>query len=861
MSEWWRKISARRRGQTFNADLEEEMRTHMEMKAAKTGDADEARRQFGNTTLLLEDARAAWGWPNLEAWLRDFRYAFRALRKRPGFASTIVLTLALGIGAAAAIFSLIDTVLIRPLPYPDADRLVAINEANLSDRRSIAPVAPGRLVDWQRLTTTFSGIAGSGTDTLTDTTGTAPERLSAAFVSPQFFAVAGAAPELGRVFTPEEERYGGPLAIVISDAFWRRRFAADASVLERSLILDQKSYLVVGVMPPWFQLPANSLDVWTPKQASAALLDLREARFYNCIGRLKPGATINQAQADLASIQARLADLYPRSDSGWSVVMEPLKDRLVGNMRLALWFLLGAVSLLLLIACANVACLLLARLDSRTAELATRCSLGAGRAAIARQLFAEALVYAFTGGALGVAAAFAAIDAFRRQLAEIPRIGELTLDPRVVALSAAISILAAVLFSLAPMLQTFRRDLTGALIRGGRTLVGSRQRLPRLLVFTQLALATALLIGAGLLLKSLLRLEQAPLGFRSADVLTLRVGASYKELPDATIQMHQRILDALSSIPGVSAAAMSSGLPGIDPTWQREFVIAGEPAPYGALRFAGWRIVTSTYFQTVGIPILEGQTCRMSTEPQRPFEALVNRSFVDRYFHDRTALGHSITGGPQGNSISRIVGIVGDAREDGRGAATQPLIYACGYLRYWPDSDFLVQARDPAALSNAVREAVHNVEPLRPVYSVRTLTAALDDSLLQTRFRALLLTLFSLAALMLAAIGLYGVMAYMVSQRTREIGIRLALGARPRQIVGEIVRSGGILALAGAAAGILLAVAASRVLGALLYGVHSSDLVTFVSATALLLAVALLASLIPSKRATSIDPNQALRQQ
>lgn len=589
-------------------------------------------------------------------------------------------------------------------------------------------------------------------------------------------------------------------------------------------------------------------------------MQIREARFYAAVGRLKQDVTLERAQADLTAVQQKLAEQYPKTDSGWGVLVEPLKDRVVGKVRLALGLLLGSVSLLLLIACSNVACLLLARLNSRSAEIATRCSLGAGRAAIARQLFAEGLVYALAGGVLGMAAVFAGIGFLRTQLPDIPRIDELAVDARSLALVAAVSFLAAVLFSLAPILQTFRPASSGAAIGGGSRVAGSRQRLPRFLVSAQLALATALLIGAGLFMRSLMRLEEAPLGFRPENVLALRVGASFSEPPGAAIERHQRTLDALLSVPGVQSASMSTGLPGANPAWPREFQIGGEPAPDGTLSFATWRMVTAGYFQTVGIPIVEGRTCRMSTDPTQAFEALVNRSFADRHLQRRDPIGRTILGGPQGDGETRIVGVVADAREDGHGKEPQPLIYGCGFLRYWPDSEILVQTRNPAAMANAVREAMRTLDPSRPVYSVRPLTDALQGALSQTRFRALLVTLFSMMALTLAAIGLYGVMAYMVSQRSREIGIRIALGARPAQIVGEILRAGGVLTVAGTAAGIALAVVASKLTATLLYGIQPTDVATYLSAAGVLFGVALLACLIPGRRAISIDPAQALRE-
>jgi putative ABC transport system permease protein len=853
----WRRL----RREPWDAELLEELETHIEMKAAETGDRPAARRDLGNVTLLMEDSRAAWGWPRMEGWLRDFRYALRVLVRKPGFAATVILTLALGVGASSTIFSLIDTVLLRPLPYPDSARLVAIHEAKPADQFAQTPVAPGRLEDWQRLTRAFDAVAGSAGNSFTDTTGMVPERLYGADVSPRFFAVIGTPAALGRTFTAQEEEYGGPLSVVISEGLWRRRFFADPEILGRNLVLGGRSYKVVGVMPPGFQYPSPSTELWLPKQAPPGVLRLREARFYDCIGRLRPGITLEQARAELAAVQRKLGEQYPKTDAGWTVVLEPLKDRIVGNVRFALWLLLGSVSLLLLIACANVACLLLARLNGRTAEIATRLALGAGRAAIARQLLAEGLAYAAAGGLAGMALAFAAVELLRKRLPGMPRITELSVNGRMLLVVAGISMLSVLLFSLAPILQTLRSGLGSSMTQAGRSLVGRSQRLPRSLVAAQLALATALLIGAGLFLRSLNRLEEVPLGFHPENVLALRIGAAFNESPASAMERHRRTLDALASAPGVTAAAMSSGLPGVTETWPREFEIAGRPAPGGTLRFAAWRIVTAGYFQTVGIPILAGRTCRMNAGAEHPFEALVNRQFADRYFRGMNPVDRTILGGPIGDTRTRIVGVVADAREDGRNSEPQPLIYACGYLRYWPDADFLIRAEHPAALAGSIGQAIRAIDPSRAVYSVRPLGSALDEALSQTRFRTFLVSLFSLMALALSAIGLYGVMAYMVSQRTREIGLRLALGAPPARILGEILRSGGVLAAGGGAAGVAIGALSARALSSLLYGVEPLDLSSYLMAGAVLGGAALAACLAPARRAMSIDPTEALREQ
>jgi putative ABC transport system permease protein len=853
--DWLRKFRGFLNRRALAAELEEELRVHLEMKAEDARDPSAARRQFGNTTLHLEDSRAAWRWSRLDDWFRDLRYALRGMRRSPAFTATVVLTLALAIGSASTIYTLIDAVVIRPLPYPDSGRLVALFEARRADERSRTPIAPGRLEDWQQLSSTLEGIAGSYRDTVTYSRGSNSERVASAFVSPRFFSVLGAPAALGRVFNNDEERAGGPMSVVLSDTYWRRRFGGDPQALGRTLQLSGASYTVVGVMPASFRYPSPAVELWIAKQARPELLKIREARFYFGVGRLKPGVTVAQAKADLDAVIARLGERYPKTDAGWSAAVQPLIEQVVGSARSALWLLAAAVSVLLLIGCANVACLLLSRLNARAAEIATRRSLGAGRGAIARQMLVEGLVYAFAGGSLGLAAAFAGAAYLRKSLPDVPRIAELAMDARMLLLVTATTLTAALLFSLAPVLQTVRRDLSASWMRGGRGVAGARQVLPRILVASQFALTTALLIAASLFLRSLARLEEAPLGFRHAGVHTFRLGASFSERPDAAVQRHQRILAALAESPDVESAAMSTGIPAANPAFPREFQIVGEPSPAGTVRFASWRMVTAGYFQTLQIPILSGRTCRMDTSPDRPFEALINRTFADRYFPGRDPIGHAITQGPQGNGMTPIVGIVADVKEDGHNREAPAAIYGCGYLRFWPDSEILVKTRAPTA----ALQAAHAIDPGSPLYGMRSLDDALSGALSQTRFRTVLVTLFSTLALTLAAIGLYGVMAYAVSQRSREIGIRLALGARRGQIVAGVVRSGAILAAFGAAAGIGIGAASAKLIGTQLYGVRPYDGVSYAGAVGALFAVAVLACLIPARRAVSIDPTETLR--
>src|SRR5262245_28509400 len=421
MAEFWRKLKGWRQRETLDAELQEEIQTHLEMRAEDDGSPEGARQRFGNAALVLEEARSAWGWPGLDAWLRDLRYGIRVMTRRPGFAVTVVATLALGIGATVTIFSVIDTVMLRALPYDASERLVAVNEVFGAAVR-VSGVAPGRLEDWSRLGASFESIAGSYLDTLIETSGAVPERISTAFVSPRFFPVFGISPVAGRVFSAGEERFGGPTVVVISYSLWHRRFGGDAGVVGRSLLLSGKSYTIVGVMPPSFQYPAASAELWIPKQVSPELMQIRAARMYRfTVGRLKQRVSLDQARTELAAIQVRLSEQYPKTDAGWTALMESLKENQIGKVKLALWLLFGSAAVLLVIACTNVACLLLSQFSARADEVATRRALGASQGAVARQLLAEGLAYALAGGLGGVLLAYGAVGAVGKSMPERPR--------------------------------------------------------------------------------------------------------------------------------------------------------------------------------------------------------------------------------------------------------------------------------------------------------------------------------------------------------------------------------------------------------------------------------------------------------
>lgn len=862
MNELWRKLTGFLRRRDIEADLREEIQTHLAMKAADVGD-DAARRQFGNVTLIVEQSRDAWRWPWLEGAARDVRYGVRMMVKRSGFSVVVIVTIAVGIGATSAMFSLVNAALLRPLPYPASERLASLSETRLAADQLSSRVAPARLEDWQHLTQTVEAIAGCNLETFAETTGIIPEQIHVASVSPRFFSALGAAPLQGRVFTPEEERFGGPKTIVISERFWRRRFGESAGVLGRRLRLEGVGYVIVGVMPRQVEYPSPLIDGWVATQADDDLMKERgaSARFYEAIGRLKPGITLEQAQADLDGIQRTLGRTYPKTDAGWGVKLEPLKDHLVGSLRSTLLLLFGSVTLLLVTACANVGCLLLAQLNSRDGELATRVALGASRATLVRQLLVEALVYAMLGCTCGIFIASACVNVIRRQLPALPRLTEATVDGWVVGFAALVCVAAAALCSMAPMMRIVRQNVIGSIALGAR-LIGRSHWITSTLVSTQLALATVLLVGAGLFLKGLLTLQGTPLGFEPDHVLTLRVSASFNESPESVMERHQRTMDALGVLPRVRAVAMSHGVPGTMTVAPVEFRLVGDAADQTGGHFARRRFITATYFDALGVPLLAGETCRMNTDPQQEFQAVVNKAFADHYAQGRDVVGRSIILGPQESSAStRIVGVADNIREEGYAQPVEPVVYMCGFLRWLPDSEFLIQtAGQPDSLARPAREAIHRIDPGRAVYSVQPLADALSATLSQHRLRTLLVGVFSTVALTLAAIGVWGVMAYMVSERRREFGVRLALGASPAMIAVHIIRSASSITVAGLAVGLLFAAIASRLLQALIYSVRISDPTAYAASVGILLAVVVIACISPGWRAMSVNPIEVLRE-
>jgi putative ABC transport system permease protein len=793
--------------------------------------------------------------------LDPLRAAIRSVRHRRAVAAAVVATLTLGIGANSAIFSFVDAVLLRPLPYPDAERLVAAYELNQGLKQATQLVAPVRLEEWNRDNRTFAGLAGSYFENVTDTTGALPERIEAMRTSPRFFTVLGVAAALGRTLSADEERFGGPPALVVSDRFWRARFDGDPRAVGRQVVLSGVSRTIVGVMPASFRYPTATTDMWIPAQMPAAMSRERRARFYTAVGRLKPGVTLEQAQADLTSVQARLGEQYPETDRGWAASLVELKEEQVGGVRRSLWLLFAAVGLVLVAACGNVACLLLAEATRRRHEVAVRIAVGASRARVVRQLLAEGFVLALASASCALLVANWAAAALRRLATDIPRVNEVQIDSRLVLFTIVLGGLTTVAFALAPALQATRVDPADALARGGRGQIGGRHLLQQTLVATQIALAIVLLVGAGLLIRSFARLAQVSPGFDPAGVTTFRMSASWSESMASVVARQARTVRRLEDIPGVEAAAVSQTLPAGTSFPPGEFSIVGRDTP--AKRFAHGRAVTGGYFRTLRIPLLQGRTC--SDDPATPLfsQALVTRAFADLYFPGEHAVGHALRSPqlPPDRQLA-IIGVVGDVRENGVARAAEPLIYWCGYSPYWPDPYFIVRAdaAHPASVA-AIRAALLEIEPKRALYAVRPLEETLAGSISRHRLNTLLLSVFAATALLVAALGVYGVLSQLVTGRRREIGVRLALGARGSQILASILAQAAAMTAAGTLAGVAGAALVARVMATLLFGISTHDPLTFLMVPVVLAAVAAAAALVPARRAATIDPMTALREE
>lgn len=798
--------------------------------------------------------------------LQDLRYGMRVLLQRPGFTAVAVLALALGIGANTAIFGVVNTVVLRPLPYPDPGRLMTVWDDNTRQGWPKDVTGYSTFTEWKAQSSLFESMAAYSYSSPNLTTEGDPERVLGARVTPDFFRVFGVAPELGRGFQPGEDVEGNDQYAVLSHGLWQRRFGGDRGILGQTLRLNDAPVTVVGVMPPLFQMPDAETEVWVPMRAPTE--PDRGNHYLNVVGRLKEGATLEQAEAQLDVVMQSLAKQYPDAYEGFGARIVSLHEHLVGDVRPSLLVLLGAVLAVLLIACANVANLLLARTAAREREIALRTALGAGRGRIVRQLLTESVLLAMAGGTLGLGLAIWGGDLLVRLApGGVPRLEGLCVDLSVLAFTLALALLTGLVFGLAPALQMSRPNLTESLKEAKSVGAGVRgRRLRSLLVVAEIGLALVLLVGAGLLLQSFARLRDVQPGFNAERMLTFQVSLPRAKYPDGPLleAFPSQALERLRALPGVQSAAALHTLPLSGNYSSAGFSIEGRPAPPRTANIdAKYNPLSAGLFETMGIGLVRGRVFQPTDRSDAPPVVVINETMVSRYFPGEDPLGKRFKWGSADTKESpwrEIVGIVQDTRQ--RSLEQEPAPEVFMPLEQEPARGLTFVVRsvgDPQALAGALRAEILALDRSLPIYNLRTMEQVLSESMARRRFNLWLLGLFSGLALLLASLGIYGVMSYMVTQRTREIGIRMALGAKRRDVLRLVLGQGVVLVGVGIAAGLAAAAGLSYTLASLLYGVSRTDPATYVGVSGLLAAVALLACYLPARRAMRVDPMVALR--
>jgi len=795
----------------------------------------------------------------MDTFFHDIRYGVRMLLKNPGFAGVAIIALALGIGANAAIFSVVNTVLLRSLPYPDPDRLMVLRETKLPQFPEFS-ISPGNFLDWQKQNTVFEKLAAINGSAYNFTNDAAdPERLRGARVSAGLFEMLGATPALGRTFLEEEDQPGQNLAI-LSSSLWKRRFSSDPSIIGQSISLSATSYTVIGVMPPSFQFPDRDTELWTPVGFSAAQAQQHGAHYLSVIGRLKPGFNVEQANTEMSAIAGRLAEQYSGSNAGWSVNVFPMQEYDVRDIKPALLILLGAVALVLLIACANVANLLLARATARQKEIAIRTALGASRGRVVRQLLTESVLLALAGGAVGLLLALWGTELLLALAPEdLPRVKDVTLDGRVIAFTLSVTLLTGIIFGLAPAWQASRPKLNETLKEGGRGTTGGHHRVRGSLVVTEVALALVLLVGAGLLIRSFYRLQQVNPGFNTRNAMAVTVSLPGKKYPEPAA-FYNQLIEKVSGLPGVVSVGATQSLP-VQGDYLLGFNIQGRPPdPPGSDKSTNYYAVTPDYFKAMGIPLIRGREFTDQDRKDTQRVAIINEEMAKKYFPDEDPIGKGInvTNGPE--TFREIVGIVGDVKQYGPAQPTTLQTYEPFLVNPFNAMTLVVRTEsNPTALTSAIRTQVLSIDKDQPVARTRALEQIVSDSVARQRFAMMLLGTLGAVALVLAAVGLYGVMSYAVTQRTHELGIRMALGARTGDVLRLVVGQGMTLALVGVGIGLGGAFALTRLMANLLFATGATDPLTFAAISLLLAGVALGACLVPARRAIRVDPMIALR--
>jgi len=808
--------------------------------------------------------------------MNDLRYAFRQLIKAPSFTIVAILTLALGIGACTAIFSVVNTVLLRPLDYPNADRLVTIRENQLPKFPEFS-VSPPNYIDWEKQTKSYEYLAAYTGATLNLTGEGEPQRLIGSKVTAHYFDVYGVKPVLGRMLLPEEDAAGKNHVVVLSYGLWQRVFGGARDVVGRSVQLNGEPYEIVGVAPHGFDptgwpnitrsAGAFPMDFWTPMafKPEETANDRRASHYLVVVGRLKPGVTIAQARAELEMTATQLAKQYPDSNKGWGIFMMPLQDYSVRDVKPALYMLLGAVGCILLIACANLANLLLARATARHREISIRAALGASRGRIIRHLLIESVLLAIGGGAAGVVLATWGLDALLALApTNLPRSGEIRLDSGILLFSLALSIATGLLFGIAPAWLAARTDVSEALKQGtrGSTEGGIRGRLRGALVVSEVALALVLLGGAGLLARSFIQLARVDPGFNPENATTMRVSLPQNKYatPEQRIAFADALVERVKELPGVQAVGLTDSMPLVG-DYVLGFNIEGRPAvDRGELPRLNHAVVAPDYFRAMGIRLVRGRVFTPQDDARAPRVCLVNETLARQFFPNEDPIGKRINITTGIDAWREIVGIVGDIKQHGVDQTTTNQAYEPFAQISYSSLILVIRTKGSATpLLGALRAAVHEVDKDQAVGAIRPLEDVVADTIARQRFATTLLTVFSVVALMIAAVGIYGVMAYNVAQRTGEFGIRMALGAQQGDVLRLVLKQGGKLIGLGLIIGLLATLAASRALDSMLFNISAYDPLTLASITLLLAAVALIACFFPANRATKVNPIEALR--
>ncbi len=869
------------RKQRLDHDLNSELQTHLDFLTEEnirrgmnpTEAARAARREFGGLEQTKELYRDQRGLPFLETLLQDALYALRLLRKSPGFTAVSILALALGIGASTSVFSLINAVLIRTQPYREPERLVYFWSPNPRFQLPVEYLTPmnADFFDLQKQNRSFASLALFGVGRFNLASQGRAEAIGGARVTGDFFKTMGISPALGRTVDARDDQPGQEQVAVISNRLWRTQFGAEPDILGKSVLLDARPYQIIGVMPPGFGFPhatevmdaAKVTDMWIPWAMTAEQRSNRNDSAGNAIGRLRQGVSLEQAQSEMSTLMAKIDLLRPVKDRGFGALVHPFVASVTGAPRRALLLLMGAVTLLLLIACSNVASLAMARATGRIREMGVRAALGAGRSRLIRQLLTESFFLAVCGGAFGCGVAFTSIRLLMRvDPGNIPRLEETSLDSRVLFFTLGVSLLTGLLFGLFPALTASRCDPSEVLTHSGtRSVKGTRSRFRRGLIVVQVALSFVLLTGSGLLIRSLWRVQSVEKGFEPHSTVTMNLSLDQRySQPDRQISFYRELIDRLSILPSVQAAGAITNLPfghGETLSW-----LTVEGYPFDEKVFFQTRSVTPHYFAALGIRLLEGQSFTNDDCNGHPLVAIVNRSFAEKYFRGKDVLGkrfHFIDANPKPVWWT-IIGVVADVRH--ASLEEQPQLQA--YLPFWQASAsaaafVLRTSTDPTSFASAVQKELNTIDPALAVADIRTMDQLVSESTAMRRLQTFLLSVFATVALLLSLVGLYALLAYSVRQRTAEIGVRMALGARMRDVLWLVIGQGVSLALVGIALGLVSALGLTRLLASLLFEVQPTDAVTFLSVALVFCVVALVACCVPARRATRVDPMIALR--